>query len=467
MKEKRRDPIQLSDHFTFGRLIRFVLPSILMMVFMSIYTVIDGLFISNYAGKVPFTAINLIWPPIMIVTSVGFMYGAGGSALIGKLLGEGKEQKAKEVFTMVVVASVVTGAILGGLGVIFSPQIATWMGAEGEIHTYAVKYGRWLFAAMPFAMLQYEFQGLCNTAEKPLFGMLTTIAAGCMNIVLDGIFVGAFNWGLDGAAAATVASQAVGGIIPIIYFARKNPTKLRLCKYKTDFKALGRVVGNGSSELLTNIAMSVVSILYNHQLLKLIGENGVAAYGVIAYLLQVFSAVFMGFAVATSPITSFNLGAKNQKEMRSVLAKSLIFIACTALVMVALAEGLAGPLSKLFFSYDDELYSLTKHAFRISSFQFAFMGIAMFGSSYFTALNNGLISAVIAFLRTLIFQVAFVYLMPLIWGADGIWASLIGAELVCSILVIVFLLAFEKKYGYGFWKKHPKEESPKTTEETK
>ncbi len=452
-KKGKKDRIQLSDHFTFGRLLRFVFPSILMMVFMSIYTVVDGLFVSNYAGKVPFTAINLVWPPIMIITSFGFMFGTGGSALIGKLLGEGKNKKANKVFTMIVVATLVTGIITGALGFAFTPQIAELMGAKGETLEYAVIYGRWLFGAMPFAMLQYEFQGLFNAAEKPVIGMITTLIAGCMNILLDGLFVGAFGWGLRGAAAATLASMVVGALIPIVYFSTKNSSKLRFCKYKTDFKSLLNVCTNGVSELLTNIAMSVVSILYNHQLLKLIGEDGVAAYGVLAYLLTVFSAVFTGFSIAASPITSFHYGAKNKAEMRSVLAKSLIFISGTSLVMVALSEGLAGPLAKLFVGYDENLYDLTIHAFRISSFQFAFMGIAMFGSSYFTALGNGLISAIIAFVRTLVFQVAFVFVMPLIWGANGIWASLIGAEFVCSVLVIVFLLAFEKKYGYGFWKK--------------
>ncbi len=453
MRNTPKDQIQLSDHFTFKRLLRFVFPSILMMVFMSIYTVVDGLFVSNYSGKVPFTAINLIWPPIMIVTSIGFMFGTGGSALIGKLLGEGKKEKANQVFTMIVIATAVTGVITGGICFALTPQIATLMGAKGETLKYAITYGRWLFAAMPFAMLQYEFQGLFNAAEKPVFGMITTIAAGCTNIVLDGLFVAVFKWGLTGAAAATLGSMIVGSLIPIIYFSVKNSSKLRFCKYKTDFRALLNVCGNGSSELLTNIAMSVVSILYNHQLLKLIGEDGVAAYGVLAYLLTVFNAVFMGFSISAAPITSYHYGAKNKEEMKSLLSKSLIFISITSLVMVALSEGLAGPLGKLFVGYDDRLYELTVHAFRISSFQFAFMGIAMFGSSYFTALGNGLISALIAFIRTLVFQVAFVFLMPLIWGADGIWASLIGSEFVCSILVIVFLLGFEKKYGYGFWKK--------------
>lgn len=422
-----------------------------MMIFMSIYTVVDGLFISNYAGKDPFTGVNLIWPPIMIFTSFGFMFGAGGSALIGKLFGQGNPDKAKKVFSMVVLVTFLSGIVLGTIGVILSPQIATLMGAEGDIHGYAVEYGRWLFGVLPFAMLQFEFQALFNAAEKPRLGMLITIIAGCFNIVLDGLFVGLFGWGLRGAAAATSTAMFVGGVIPVIYFFKKNSSSLRFVKFKMDWRSLFKVVTNGFSELLANIAMSVVAIFYNLQLLRLLGEDGVAAYGVIAYLLMVFSAVFMGFSIAAAPITSYHFGAGNKREMRSVLAKSLTFIFISSIAMVALSEGLAVPLSKLFVGYDDGLLSLTIHAFRISSFQFAFMGIAMFGSTYFTALNNGLVSAIIAFLRTLVFQIIFVYVMPMIWGADGIWASLIGAELVCATLVLTFLAIFEKRYGYGFW----------------
>jgi putative MATE family efflux protein len=440
--------IRLSDHFTCGRLLRFTLPSIVMMIFTSIYGVVDGFFISNFAGKGPFAAVNFIMPYLMILGAIGFMFGTGGGALIARTLGEGDTVRANRLFSLFVYASVLCGIVLTVLGIVLVRPAATLLGAEGEMLQQCVVYGRIVLLALPFFMLQIEFQGFLITAEKPQLGLAVTVAAGVANMVLDALFVAAFNWGLVGAAAATAISQVVGGLIPILYFARPNSSLLRLGRAGFDGKALLRASANGSSELMSNISMSIVGMLYNIQLIRYAGEDGVAAYGVLMYVCMVFIAIFIGYATGVAPIVGYHFGAANHAELKSLLKKSFLIMGITSVAMLALAEGLADPLSSIFVGYDPALFELTRRGFFIYSFSFLFSGIAIFGSSFFTALNNGLISALIAFLRTLVFQIAAVILFPLIWGIDGIWLSIVAAELLAAAVTLVFLAAKRKTYRY-------------------
>lgn len=440
--------IRLSDHFTCGRLLRFTLPSIVMMIFTSIYGVVDGFFISNFAGKGPFAAVNFIMPYLMILGAIGFMFGTGGGALIARTLGEGDTVRANRLFSLFVYASVLCGIVLTVLGIVLVRPAATLLGAEGEMLRQCVVYGRIVLLALPFFMLQIEFQGFLITAEKPQLGLAVTVAAGVANMVLDALFVAAFNWGLVGAAAATAISQVIGGLIPILYFARPNSSLLRLGRAGFDGKALLRASANGSSELMSNISMSIVGMLYNIQLIRYAGEDGVAAYGVLMYVCMVFIAIFIGYATGVAPIVGYHFGAANHAELKSLLKKSFLIMGITSVAMLALAEGLADPLSSIFVGYDPALFGLTRRGFFIYSFSFLFSGIAIFGSSFFTALNNGLISALIAFLRTLVFQIAAVILFPLIWGIDGIWLSIVAAELLAAAVTLVFLAAKRKTYRY-------------------
>ena len=415
--------IGLSDKFTYGKLLRFTLPSIFMMIFTSVYGIVDGFFVSNFVGKTPFAAVNFIMPFLMILGTVGFMFGAGGSALVAKTLGEGKREEANRIFSLIVYVSVALGVVLGVLGILFIRPLARLLGAEGEMLAGCVQYGRIILIAIPLFILQMEFQSFFITAEKPALGLVFTLAAGITNIILDAVFVGLCRWGLVGAAAATAVGQAVGAVGPLIYFFCKNGSLLHLGKTRWNGKALWRTCTNGSSEFMSNVAMSVVSMLYNMQLMKYAGENGVAAYGVLMYVSLVFNAIFIGYAIGTAPIVGYNYGALNTDELRSVFRKSLLIILIASVCMVGLAEGLATPLSKMFTRYDPELLALTKRGFFIYSFVFLFAGINIYGSSFFTALNNGLVSAVISFLRTLVFQISAVLVLPIFWATDGIWVS--------------------------------------------
>lgn len=442
--------IKLSDHFTYKKLLRFTFPSIVMMIFTSIYGVVDGYFVSNYAGKTPFAAVNFIYPFIMILGAFGFMLGTGGSALIAKTLGEGKQEKARKLFSMFVYISIGLGVAVALLGIIFIRPVASMLGAEGEMLEYCVIYGRIILAVLPFFMLQLEFQSFFVTAEKPLLGLLVTVVSGVTNMVMDAVLVILFPQELKlvGAALATALSQFVGGVIPLVYFSRKNAGILRFVKPEFDGKALLKACTNGSSELLSNISMSLVGMLYNFQLLKYAGEDGVAAYGVLMYVNFVFLSAYIGYSVGVAPVIGYHYGAKNTVELKGLLRKSFVIIGVCSVLMMLLAFLTAKPLSVFFVGYDKALTELTLRGFTIFSLSFLFSGVAIFGSGFFTALNDGLVSAVISFMRTLVLQVVCVLTLPLIFDIDGIWVSGVVAEAVAAALTLILLLAKRKKYQY-------------------
>ena len=438
--------IQLSYHFDIKSLLRFYTASILMMVFTLVYGVVDGFFVSNFVGKTSFAAVNFIMPFLMILGAFGVIVGTGGSALIGKFLGEGNREKANRVFSMLVYVSIVSGIALSIVGMVTIRNVALFLGADESMADLCALYGRIVLCGLPALMLQYEFQSFFVTAEKPQLGLYVTVASGLMNMVLDGVLVGLLKWGVPGAAVATVASQVVGGVLPLVYFARENESLLRVGKASFDLTSLLKTLGNGSSEFVSNISMSVVGMLYNVQLMKYAGEDGVAAYGVLMYVSMIFMAVFIGYSVAVAPVVSFHFGAKDKEELNSILRKSIAVIAVFAIMMLLAAEALAMPLAQLFVGYDETLVGITLHAFRIFSFSFVFCGVPIFGSSFFTGMNDGFTSAMISFMRTVVLQTAAVLILPMIMGLDGIWYSLIVAELSAAIVTIMFLWAKREMY---------------------
>lgn len=440
--------IQLSEHFTYTKLLRFTLPSIVMLVFSSIYGVVDGFFVSNFVGKTAFSAVNFIIPFLMILGAAGFMFGTGGGALIAKTMGEGDQDRANRLFSLIVYTSLGCSLVLVAVGWLALRPLAAALGAQGQMLEDCVTYGRVLLPAIPAYLLQYEFQCLFVTAEKPNLGLGVTVAAGLTNMVLDALFVGVFAWGLPGAAAATAMSQCVGGVLPLVYFARPNSSRLRLGPTEWDGRALFKTCTNGSSELMSNISMSLVSMLYNIQLLRYAGEDGIAAYGVLMYVGMIFQAMFIGYSVGTAPVVSYHYGAGNRAELRGLLRRSGAVISVFALFMFLAARVLAAPLSRFFVGYDPAVLELTLHAFGIFSFSFLFSGYAIFGSSFFTALNDGLVSAAISFLRTLVFQVLCVLVFPLLWQVNGIWISLVTAEAMAVAVTLVFLRAKQPVYQY-------------------
>lgn len=441
--------IQLSDHFTYRKLLRLTLPSIVMLVVTSIYSVVDGFFVSNYAGKVPFAAVNFIMPVLMVVGSIGFMMGTGGGALIAKTMGEKDEAKANRIFSMVVYLSFAMGVVLAVLGVLCLRPIASLLGAEGVLLENCVTYGRVILLATPAFILQFEFQCLFATANKPGLGLAITVAAGVTNVALDALFVAGLSWGLQGAAIATALGQCVGGVLPILYFARKkNTSLLRLGKFTYDGRALAQICMNGSSEMLSNLSSSVVGMLYNYQLLTYIGQDGIAAYGVLMYVGMIFSGIFIGFSVGAAPVISYHYGAGGHDEMKNLRKKCLVILTGFALTMFGLSLLLTDPLARLFVGYDPSLLVLTAHAFRIYSLSFLFLGYTIFASSFFTALNDGLLSAAISFLRILVFQIAAVLLLPWLLGVEGLWWSIVAAEVLALGASALFLLLFRKKYHY-------------------
>ncbi len=442
--------IQLSDHFTYKKLLRFAIPSVIMMVFTSIYGIVDGIFVSNFVGKTPFAAINLIFPILMIIGALGFMMGAGGTAIVAKTLGEKNDALANKYFSLFVYVTAAAGALLAVLGVILLRPLSIFLGAEGELLEFCVRYGRIVIMAMPAFMLQNLFQSFFIVGEKPKLGLYVTIIAGAANMALDALFIAVFKMGLEGAALATSVSQILGGGIPFIYFSRKNTSLLGLCRTKFYGRALLRAVINGSSELMSNISSSVVTIVFNFQLMKFAGENGIAAYGVIMYLSFVFVAMFIGYAVSSAPIIGFHYGAGNKGELNNLLRKSSTITLSAGLFMAIFSFIFSTPLASVFISYDTALLKMTVNGLRIFSLSFILSGFSIFGSSFFTALSNGPISALISFMRTLVYQMLGVLILPIFFELNGIWYSMLAAEILAFLTTLLCIFALKNKYGY--WK---------------
>ncbi len=442
--------IQLSDHFTYGKLVKFTIPSIVMMIFTSIYSVVDGLFVSNFAGKTAFSAVNLMMPVFMIIATVGFMFGTGGTAIVANTFGAGNKEKANRYFSLFVYVAFALGVLFAMLGFAFIRPLATLIGAKGQLLEYCVDYGRIILTALPFFVLQLLFQSFFVAAERPHLGLLVTGVSGVTNIILDAVLVILLplEYKLAGAAVATAFSQLLGGVIPLVYFLRKNSSILRLGKTNFDGKAIAKACTNGSSEFMSNVSMNIVGMLFNIQLLHYAGENGVAAYGVMMYVSMIFSAAFIGYSIGSAPIISYHDGAKNTDELKGLLKKSLRLLGVSGLVMLLAAQLLAVPLAQIFVGYDKQLVDLTVSGFRVFALAFPFMGFAIFGSGFFTALNDGLTSALISFLRTLVFEAGAVLLLPVILGIDGIWFSIVVAEVMAVVFTSIFLITKRKKYHY-------------------
>ena len=440
--------IQLSEHFTYSKLLRFVLPSIIMMIFTSIYGVVDGLFVSNYVGKTAFASVNLMMPMLMGFSALGFMIGTGGSAIVGKTLGEGKKELANEYFSMLIYVTLVGGVVLSLLGAVLVRPVAILLGADGSLLDNCVLYGRIVFCSMPAFMLQNVFQSFFVTAEKPKLGLYVIITAGVTNMILDYLFIAVFGWGLAGAAIATVCGECIGGLFPVLYFSRQNSSLLRLCRARFNGSVLLKTCTNGSSELMTNLSSSIVNSLYNLQLIRVAGENGVAAYGAIMYINFIFIAIFLGYSIGSAPLVSYHYGAGNHEELKNLYGKSMRLVGTWGILLFALAQLIAAPLSRIFVGYDAELYTLTCHGLRIFCLTYLLNGFNIYGSSFFTALNNGLLSALISFLRTLVFQISSVLLLPALFGINGIWSSVTVAELLTLCITVTCLVQQKKRYHY-------------------
>lgn len=440
--------IQLSDHFTYRKLLAFVLPPIAMMLLTSVYTMVDGLFISHLVGKRAFAAVNFVFPLIMLLGGLGFMFGTGGTALIAKTLGEGATRRARRYLTQIVILASSVGTLLAVVGMIWLPELCVLLGCTEGMLADAVLYGRVMMGFLPCCILQWSFQALLIAAEKPQLAFRLSVAGGLTNIVLDALFMGVFGWGVMGAAVATGLSQAVAGLFPVFYFLLPNESPLRFARTRMQPRPMLKACANGSSELVSGISGSIVSMLYNYYLLQFYGEDGVAAYGVVMYVSFFFVAIFFGFDMGSAPIFAYHHGANNHDELRNLFRKSLILIGATGLCMAVLALSLSAPLARLFVGYNAHLTALTQHAFCIFSMSFVLMGFNVFASGLFTAMNNGLVSATIAFLRTFGFQVAAVVCLPLLFGASGIWWGAVAAEVGALVFSFYFVLRFRHRYGY-------------------
>lgn len=442
--------IELSGHYTYGRIVRSVLPSIAMVLVTSVYSIVDGFFVANFAGKSGFAAINLTFPVIMMIGSLGLMIGSGGGALVAKLKGEGYSQKANRVFTMLVWFGLAVGVTLGAVLAVFAPLVSRWLGADEAMMDECIVYIRLNMIGMPGFVLQCAFQSFYMAAERPQLGTLMSVVAGVTNIVLDALLVWALGMGVAGAAIATAAGCLVGGLFPVCYFSsHRNRGSLRLVRTRMLWPYVGKACSNGMSEYVANIAMNIVTICYNLQLMRHLGEDGVSAFGVLMYIAFIFVAVFIGYNIGITPIIGYHYGARDLNEQRSLLRKSLTLIAVAGVLMTTVAEVFAEPLARTFVGYDENLTELTIKAMRLYFPAMLICGWNMFASALFTGLNNGVVSAVAAFARTLGFELICVWLIPVFLGINGIWVSWGIAELLslflCNFLVVRYAPQLVKK----------------------
>lgn len=441
--------VDLSGHYGYGRILRTMIPSVVMVVVASVYSIVDGFFVSNLVGATPFAAINLIWPVIMLVGGVGMMIGSGGSALVSKILGQKRPQRANEVFSMLIKAGAMTGLLLSVVCILLLPMIIRSLGAVGELADQCYTYGLILLLGLPFYILQTAFWSLLMAAEKPSLGTWMTIASGAMNIVLDALLIIVFGWGLAGAAVATVAGMALGALYPMWYFSREREGAcLRLTKCRLERRPLLKACSNGLSEYVTNVALSIVGICYNIQLMNYIGEGGIVAYGIVMYVAYVFAAVFIGYNIFITPVAGFNYGAQDHTELKSLLRKSLVIVFALGTVMTLFSELAADWAASVFVGYDRELTELTAHAFRLYMLSFLIYGFNQFVSAWFTALGNGVISAICSFTHTLVFEILCIFTFPLFLGLDGIWLAVDFADVLTLAVTITFLLRYRRRYGY-------------------
>ena len=441
--------ISLDGHYGYRRLILSSVPSIAMVLVGSIYSVVDGLFVSNFVGTTAFAALNVIWPAVMLVGALGLMVGVGGSALVGKIMGEGDRDRASAVFSMLVKFVVVLSVVFMVPMLLLMEPLARLLGAEGEMVHQCVIYGSICTLGLPAFMLQMAFQSFYMTAEKPQLGPIMSIVCAVTNMALDALFILVFRWGLAGAAAASMLACGVGGFFPLWYFcSRQNTSSLRLVKSGWEREPLLKASSNGLSEYVGNISFNILAICYNLQLLRMMGENGVAAYSIILYYGYMCAAVFFGYNIAVTPIVGFNYGAGDRAELRSLLQRSIVVLLFSGGVMTVLAEVFAEPAARLFVGYDPDLTALSAHAFRLSMLSFVIAGVNLFFSAWFTGLNNGKVSAVLSFVRNLVLELGFVFLLPALLGPDGIWLAVDAADLVCLILGLGLVLKYRKQYGY-------------------
>ncbi len=440
--------IKLSDHFTYGKLLRFTLPSIVMMICTSIYSVVDGLFVSNLVGENALSAVNIMFPPAMIVGAVGFMLGAGGSAIVARTMGEGKQELANQYFTMIILCVLGAGVALSALALLFVEPIARLAGASDLLMDDCLAYGTVILGGSFVFMLQVTFQTFFVTAELPKMGLFFALASGATNITLDYLFIGVLKLGVVGAAWGTVLGYGLGGLLPLLYFLKPAKGALRLCPTRLYLRELKNACVNGSSELMSNLSSSLIGILYNIQLMRLVGESGVAAFSVMMYVDFSFAAVFLGFSMGSGPIVSYHYGAGNVVELKSILRKSLTVIGAAAVLMVALAELLSRPLAMAFVGYSPALMEMTVHGFRIFAWGYLFSGLGIYGSSFFTSLCYGVVSALISFLRTFLFRGGMVLLLPLFLELDGIWLAGVAADLLGAFTAGALIWKYRKQYHY-------------------
>ena len=419
-----------------------------MMLFTSMYGVVDGLYLSHFSGKEAFAAITLIIPLPLLIGAWAYMIGAGGSAVIAKAIASDRQKDANEYFSFLVLISVLGSILLAGIGEIFLEPCAKLLGANDEMLPFCMTYGRILIAAVPLYVLQNVFQSFLTVAEHPKIGLAINLVSAFLNMALNFVFIRITNEVVTAVALATVVSQFVGGITPFVFFVRSKSTTLRFGRPHMPMSLLGPVFANGVSEFVSEIFHPLASVMYNYKLMELTGLNGVAAYGVLMNVGFLFGSVFLGFAVGSAPLFTYKYEREDHDELHSLFIKSTISVVLMGFLLYGVACMIEGPFAAEFFGGDELLITMTEEAFALHSLSYMVMGLAVFASAFFTAIHDSRVSFLISFLRTLLFEVLAILLLPMLFDLNGVWAASLTSEVLTLLVTVGLLISKKEKYQY-------------------
>lgn len=438
----------IAQEFNLISLLRFVAPTVVMLVFMSLYQMVDAVFVSKFVGENALSALNIVYPFPSIVIAVSIMLATGGSAIIARNMGEGKEKEAKENFSFIVLVGAVIGVAIATAGILFIEPLIYMLGATPSLYDYCYEYLFILVLSVPLSVFQMLFQSFFVTAGKPHLGLTLTVLGGVSNIVLDYVFIVLCGFGVSGAALATSIGYSIPGLFGLIYFAVSRKGTLYFVKPVFRWGVLFKCCINGSSEMVNNLAVAVTTFLFNVLMLKYEGEAGVAAITIVLYAQFLMTSAFMGFSSGIAPVVSFNYGSGNVRQLKKIFKISVWVIAVVSAAVFVIAETCSDVVIMVFTPAGSEVFGLTKYGFAIFSFSFLCTGMNIFASALFTAFSNGKISAILSFLRTFVFLTACLLFLPLFWGVDGIWLAVPVAEVMALFVSVYYLVRFKKVYQY-------------------
>ncbi len=438
----------LAKKFSLASLLLFAAPNIIMMIVLSMYIIVDGMFVARFIGTTALSAINMFYPAICFEMALGIMIATGGSAIAAKKLGEGKQKEAQNNLSFLMVVEGSFGIVIAVVGNLFTAEIVSFLGASAAQAPLSITYAKIIFSFAPAFFLQTAFQTFFVTAGKPALGLIVTILGGVANILLDYIFMAPLRLGVTGAAIATGIGYCIPAMVGVIFFLKAKTNPFHFVRPRFDGKVLLQACANGSSEMVTNLSNAVTTFLFNFTLLQFYGEDGVASITIILYFQYLFTALYFGYSNGIAPIISYKYGNDDRKQLQALFKNSVLFLIISSIAANVLLHFTISKLLTIFTAENSPVYQITLHGFSIYSMAFMIMGLGIFSSAMFTAFSDGITSAIISFSRTFLFIVGAILLLPAILGERGVWLAVPIAEAFGFLISILYLIGKKQKFHY-------------------